>query len=56
MLSELNSAPIVAYVVNSTTSRLQEAVAASNYQNCLLWSRFLGELYKYELIKRAVLI
>lgn len=36
-------------------ARLEEAVKSSNYQNCLLWSRFLGELYKYDLIKRGFL-
>jgi hypothetical protein len=56
MLGELDCEPVIAYIINSTTTRLQEAVNGSNYQNCLMWSRFLGELYKYELIKRAILI
>jgi hypothetical protein len=34
---------------------LEEAVKTGNYQNCLLWSRFFAELYKYELIKRRFL-
>ena len=38
-----------------TMKQLESAAISSSYQNCLLWSRFLGELYKYELIKRSFL-
>lgn len=55
LVRELGINEITDYVVGQTVKRLEEAVKTSNYQNCLLWSRFLGELYKYDLIKRSFL-
>jgi hypothetical protein len=49
----LDSEPVIDFVVQKTVTLLEEAIRASNYQICLLWSRFLGELYKYNLIRRT---
>lgn len=55
MISELNLPEITEYVVKKTIERLEEATRTGHFQNCLLWSRFLGELFKYNIIKRAFL-
>jgi hypothetical protein len=55
MISELNIPEITDYTVQKTIERLEEATRHGNYQNCLLWSRFFGELFKYNLIKRSYL-
>jgi hypothetical protein len=55
MISELNLTKITEFVVNKSIERLEDATKNGNYQNCLLWSRFLGELFKYNIIKRTFL-
>ena len=34
---------------------MEQSIEEVSYQTCQLWSRFLGELYKYDLIKRSFL-
>lgn len=55
MLSELNLPEITEFVVKKSIERLEDSTRVGNFQNCLLWSRFLGELFKYEIIKRSFL-
>jgi hypothetical protein len=55
MISELNLPEITDYVVKKSIERLEEATRTGNAQSCLLWSRFLGELFKYSIIKRSFL-
>lgn len=42
MVSELNVPEITDFVVSKSIERLEEATRHGNFQNCLLWSRFLG--------------
>ena len=55
LINELDIEKISSWVVDQTMKKLDLAIMTGNYQSCLLWSRFLGELYKYELIKRSFL-
>jgi hypothetical protein len=55
LISELEVSSISEWIVAETIKRLTDAVLSGDYQICLQWARFLGELYKYQLIKRSFL-
>jgi hypothetical protein len=55
LINEIGVQEITDFIVTHTVQKLEEAVRAGDYQNCLLWSRFFGEQYKYDLVKRTFL-
>ena len=55
LLNELGVEEVTQYVIDKTISVLFESIKGYEYQRGMILSRFLGELYKYDLIKRSFL-
>lgn len=55
MLNKLDLQDISDGIACRTVERLEQHLRSCNPQNSLLLSRFFGEMYKYDLIKRSYL-
>lgn len=55
LLYELNDERVSEFIVNNIISNLNASIKSYEYQKSMISARFIGELFKYEMIKRAQL-
>ncbi len=55
LLYELNDEKVTEYVVSNIISTLLASIKSYEYQRSMIAARFIGEMFKYELLKRSQL-
>lgn len=55
LLYELNDERVSEFIVNNIINNFISSIKAYEYQKGMISARFIGELFKYEMIKRAQL-